>query len=134
MTKEQLLEKLQSSEELIRIAYIPVSEVITWINELEEPRATFTNEQIKEFAETVTSQITDMGLDLVDDYDLSMNYREVELDSIDFDSSKIQRELRWKPEVNMAAWKAADKSITQLLAGAITAKHGRSTFKITIKE
>jgi hypothetical protein len=32
-----------------------------------------------------------MGLDLVDDYDLSMNYREVELDSIDFDSSKIQR-------------------------------------------
>jgi hypothetical protein len=93
MTKEQLLEKLQSSEELIRIAYIPVSEVITWINELEEPRATFTNEQIKEFAETVTSQITDMGLDLVDDYDLSMNYREVELDSIDFDSSKIQRTI-----------------------------------------
>lgn len=93
MTKEQLLEKLQSSEELIRIAYIPVSEVITWINELEEPRVTFTNEQIKEFAETITGQITDMGLDLVDDYDLSMNYREVEIDSIDFDSSKIQRTI-----------------------------------------
>jgi hypothetical protein len=93
MTKEQLLEKLQSSEELIRIAYIPVAEVINWINELEEPKATFTNEQIKEFAETITGQITDMGLDLVDDYDLSMNYREVELDSIDFDSSKMQRTI-----------------------------------------
>jgi len=93
MTKEQLLEKLQSSEELIRIAYIPVSEVINWINELEETKATFTNEQIKEFAETITGRITDMGIDAIDDYDLSMSYREVELDSIDFDSSKIQRTI-----------------------------------------
>jgi len=93
MTKQQLLDKLQSSEELIRIAYIPVSEVINWINELEETKATFTNEQIKEFAETITGRITDMGIDAIDDYDLSMSYREVELDSIDFDSSKIQRTI-----------------------------------------
>jgi hypothetical protein len=49
-------------------------------------------------------------------------------------SDQLPNLFRWKPEVNMAAWKAADKSITQLLAGAITAKPGRSTFKITIKE
>jgi hypothetical protein len=49
-------------------------------------------------------------------------------------SDQLPNLFRWKPEVNMAAWKAADKSITQLLAGAITAKPGRSTFKITVKE
>jgi hypothetical protein len=39
--------------------------------------------------------------------------------------------FRWKPEINMTAWKAADESITKQLAGAITAKPGRPSFKIT---
>lgn len=42
--------------------------------------------------------------------------------------------FRWKPELNMALWKAADASITQALAPAITAKPGRPSFKIIIKE
>jgi hypothetical protein len=42
--------------------------------------------------------------------------------------------FRWKPEINMTAWKAADESITRPLAGAITAKPSRPSFKITIKE
>ena len=42
--------------------------------------------------------------------------------------------FRWKPEINMAIWKASDESITRPLAGAITAKPGRPSFKITIKE
>lgn len=42
--------------------------------------------------------------------------------------------FRWKPELNMALWKAADETITKHLAGAITAKPGRPSFKITIKE
>jgi hypothetical protein len=42
--------------------------------------------------------------------------------------------FRWKPEINMSAWKAADESITRPLAGAITAKPGRPSFKITPKE
>lgn len=42
--------------------------------------------------------------------------------------------FRWKPEVNMAAWKAADESITRPLSGAITAKPGRPSFTITRKE
>lgn len=39
--------------------------------------------------------------------------------------------FRWKPEINMSAWKAADESITRPLAGAITAKPGRPSFSIT---
>ena len=42
--------------------------------------------------------------------------------------------FRWKPEINMAVWKAADESITGPLAGAITAKPGRPSFKIIPKE
>lgn len=39
--------------------------------------------------------------------------------------------FRWKPELNMSAWKAADETITRQLAGAITAKPGRPSFSIT---
>ena len=42
--------------------------------------------------------------------------------------------FRCKPEINMTAWKAADATITGPLAGAITAKPGRPSFKITIKD
>ena len=42
--------------------------------------------------------------------------------------------FRWKPEVNMAAWKAADPSITKPLSAAITAKPGRPSFTIIRKE
>lgn len=42
--------------------------------------------------------------------------------------------FRWKPEINMAIWKATDESITKPLAAAITAKPGRPSFKIIPKE
>jgi hypothetical protein len=46
----------------------------------------------------------------------------------------LSKLFRWKPEINMAVWKSADESITKPLAGAITTKAGRPSFKITIKE
>ena len=42
--------------------------------------------------------------------------------------------FRWKPEINATAWKKADPAIVRPLADAITAKPGRPSFKITIKE
>lgn len=42
--------------------------------------------------------------------------------------------FRWKPEVNLAVWKAADESITKPLSGAITAKPGRPSITIIPKE
>lgn len=39
--------------------------------------------------------------------------------------------FRWKPDLNMTAWKSADESITGPLAKAITAKPGRPSFTIT---
>ena len=42
--------------------------------------------------------------------------------------------FRWKPEINATAWKQADPTIVRPLADAITAKPGRPSFKITLKE
>lgn len=42
--------------------------------------------------------------------------------------------FRWKPEIAMTAWKAADKAITTPLLDAITATAGRPSFTITNKE
>lgn len=90
MTKQELLDKLQSSEELIRIAYVPVSEVITWVNELED-KAVFDEQQIKDIASAITDELCNVGTDLLNDYDLEMNYREVEVTSIDVDENVVRR-------------------------------------------
>lgn len=42
--------------------------------------------------------------------------------------------FRYKPELNLTAWKNADQSITDKLAEAITTKPARATFSITSKE
>ena len=49
-------------------------------------------------------------------------------------SDHLSSLFRWKPEINMSAWKSADESITRPLAGAITAKPGRPSFTITKKD
>ena len=41
--------------------------------------------------------------------------------------------FRWKPEIDMKAWKATDPSITSALADAITVTPGRPSFSITTK-
>ena len=49
-------------------------------------------------------------------------------------SDHLAKLFRWKPELNMAIWKATDEAITKPLAGAITAKPGRPSFKIITKD
>jgi hypothetical protein len=39
--------------------------------------------------------------------------------------------FRWKPEINMTAWKNADEAITTPLLGGITTTPGRASFTIT---
>ena len=39
--------------------------------------------------------------------------------------------FRWKPDLNMSAWKAADPAITTPLLDAITTSEGRPSFNIT---
>lgn len=41
--------------------------------------------------------------------------------------------FRWKPSIDMKAWKAADENITAPLASAITAKPGRPSISIAFE-
>lgn len=45
-------------------------------------------------------------------------------------SEHLSALFRWKPEINMTAWKSADATITAALAPAITIKPGRPSFSI----
>ena len=49
-------------------------------------------------------------------------------------SEHLSSLFRWKPELNMAVWKAANEAITGPLAPAITAKPGRPSFSIQSNE
>jgi hypothetical protein len=42
--------------------------------------------------------------------------------------------FRWKPEVNLTAWKAADAYVVKPLSGAITTTPGRPSFTISRKD
>jgi hypothetical protein len=42
--------------------------------------------------------------------------------------------FRWKPEINVKVWRAADESITNTLLEAITTTPGRPSFAITSGE
>jgi hypothetical protein len=90
MTKQELLDKLNSSDELVRMAFVPVSEVIKWVDELENESPTITDDLIS----SIVSEIEGLDMDIISDYDLSMSYREVELDSISLDSGNIENAVR----------------------------------------
>lgn len=48
------------------------------------------DDMVDDITDMVASSLSNEGTDIVDDYDLTMNYKEVELDSIDLNESKIK--------------------------------------------
>jgi hypothetical protein len=49
-----------------------------------------TDEMVRTLSDDIAEALSNEGTDIVDDYDLTMNYKEVELDSIDLNESKIR--------------------------------------------
>jgi hypothetical protein len=89
MNKQELLLKLNGSEELIGSALVPVSEVIKWVMALEE-----SNIDLVELEEQLMSEIMGEDLELISDYELSMSYKEVELESVDFNESTLRNAIQ----------------------------------------
>lgn len=58
--------------------------------EINEGNGTFTEDQINNLSADIANEIADAGTDIIGDYDLSLSYKEVELDSIDYNLSNIQ--------------------------------------------
>ncbi len=58
--------------------------------EVTEGNGTFTEDQINSLSADIANEIVDLGTDIIEEYELSMSYKEVELDSVDFSHSGIQ--------------------------------------------
>jgi hypothetical protein len=89
MTKQQTLDTLKSQIP----SFYSLEQVITLIEGIEESTTVplgFTDEQRDELVNSIADEIADLGMDAVADYDLSMSYNEVEIDSIDFSTSTIR--------------------------------------------
>jgi predicted Zn-dependent protease len=91
MTKQETIDLLKQQLP----GFYSVEQVIDMISKIEPEvldayEFEFTDERIKTLVDNVVDEITDQGLDLISDYDLSMSYREVELDSIDISNHSVK--------------------------------------------
>jgi hypothetical protein len=90
MTKQQTLDTLKTQLP----GFYSAEQVIEMISKIEEPQSkefSFNEEQIEFLVKTIVEDLNDRGVDVIEDYSLEMNYREVELDSVEFDSGVIER-------------------------------------------
>jgi len=98
MTKQQTLDTLKTQLP----GFYSVEQVIEMISKIEEPKTNveFNEEQIATLIDSIVNEVTDLGADAIDDYELSMNYKEVELDSVDWNS----REVKYATERAINDW------------------------------
>lgn len=94
MKKQELIDQLTSSASL-EFAFMPISKVVSLLEELDEPSTSsgLTKADIEELAENIAERLSSEGTSLIDDYDLSISGREVELDSVEFDERRIASEI-----------------------------------------
>ena len=112
MTKQEMLTRLSEAQALTTPeTALPISFVIEMVKSLEDVPAKETSKitihegQMIDLINSVRESICDAGLDIVDDYELEMSYREVELSSIDIDSDRVERLVKegieyWLDSVN----------------------------------
>ncbi len=95
MTKQELIAFLETPA-TVEFTFMPVSKVIELLNQLEETSSvpSLSDEDIRDLASAITESLESEGMDLINDYELSMSYREVELDSIDLDTNRIEGEVK----------------------------------------
>jgi hypothetical protein len=110
MTKQQTIDTLKNQLP----GFYSAEQVIDMISKIEPEvleayEFEFNDEQIKTLVGNVVDEIRDLGIDAVDDYDLSMNGREVELDSIDISSYSIKGAVESAVE-NWVEWFKEEKN------------------------
>jgi hypothetical protein len=65
---------------------------LSLINDATEPETALgiNSDHFRDIAECIVREMECDSLDIIDDYDLTMNYKEVELDSVSFNTRKIE--------------------------------------------
>ena len=96
MTKQQTIDLL--GQQLP--GFYSVEQVIKMINDIEDSGSfEITDEMVDTLSSDIAEALENEGTDIVDDYELTMNYREVELDSINLNEGKIKAAVRDAIEV-----------------------------------
>jgi hypothetical protein len=91
MTKQETIDLLGKQLP----GFYSVEQVIKMITDIEESGSfEISDEMVKTLSEDISEALSSEGTDIVDDYELSMSYREVELDSIDLNEGKIKAAVR----------------------------------------
>ena len=92
MTKQETIDLLGKQLP----GFYSVEQVIKMITDIEESGSfEITDEMVTDISNDIAEALSSEGTDIVDDYALSMNYgREVELDSIDLNESKIKAAIK----------------------------------------
>ena len=91
MTKQQTIELL--GQQLP--GFYSVEQVIKLINDIEDSgEFEISDDMVSSLSSDIAEALENEGTDIVDDYELSMNYKEVELDSINLNESKIKAAVR----------------------------------------
>ena len=83
-TKEDVIKVLRNLETILK----------DFVSDEEKANVKLSNEQFDELIEIITNDITGLGMDVVHDYELSMNYKEVELDGLDLDPNVIEDQVK----------------------------------------
>lgn len=94
MKKQELLEKLKAAGTVSSNVFIPVSDVIKMIEDLETETFELSDNIITSIAREVTERLNNKGSDLIDSFDIdtdtSGNTIEISLSYVDFDSYEIE--------------------------------------------
>ena len=85
MNKQQTIELLKQQLP----GFYSVDQVIDILKGIDEDSVKI--EINEELINTIVDEIADAGKDLIDDYELEINYREVELSSIDVNTKAIKK-------------------------------------------
>ena len=94
MKKQELIEKLKAVGTLTSSAFIPVSDVIIMIEDLETESSGLSDNIISSIAQEVSEQFDNKGKDVIADYDIdtdvSGNTIEVSISHVSFDNYEIE--------------------------------------------
>ena len=91
MNKKQTIELI---EQQLPGFYSP-DQVINIIKDIEEESTpVLSKDKREEFVQDIYQELENLGLDIFEDYELSMSYKEVELDDITLADTRIERAIR----------------------------------------
>jgi hypothetical protein len=91
MTKQETIELLGKQLP----GFYSVEQVIKMINDIDDSSSfELSDDMVSTLSSDIAEALENEGTDIVDDYELSMNYREVELDSINLNEGKIKAAVR----------------------------------------